>query len=257
MTSPRDEILAAAARLRLDAFAKYEKHFVPKQTFEANLSALLKEQCRISDETRLKRRVRYAGFPQVKTLDTFVRSKDFLPNLNFDEFNELASCKFIDEKCDIVAIGPSGRGKTHAALAIGYAAVELGYSVRFKQASEMVNEMMEARSEKCLTDYIRTLNRCQFLIIDEVGYLNYDLAAASLLFNVVSARYERASTMYTSNREFSKWPQFIGDEALASAIIDRIAHHAIILNMNGPKGWRLEHARSKQQAPPAKNSKGA
>ena len=114
-------------------------------------------------------------------------------------------------------------------------------------ASDLVNEMSEAKNEKQLTDYIRVLNRCQLLIIDEVGYLNYDTNASSLLFQVVSTRYEKASTLYTTNLEFSKWAKFIGDELLASAIVDRIAHRAIILNMNGPKGWRLEHARSKQQ----------
>ena len=107
--------------------------------------------------------------------------------------------------------------------------------------------MSEAKSEKHLADYIRTLNRCQLLIIDEVGYLNYDINASSLLFQIVSARYEKASTFYTTNLEFSKWKDFIGDEMLASAIVDRIAHHAIILNMNGGRGWRLEHARSKRQ----------
>jgi DNA replication protein DnaC len=107
--------------------------------------------------------------------------------------------------------------------------------------------MSESKSEKQLTDYVRTLNRCQCLILDEVGYLNYDLATASLLFQVISSRYEKASTIYTTNLEFSRWGQFVGDEDLASAIVGRIAHQAIILNMNGSKGWRLEHARSKQQ----------
>jgi DNA replication protein DnaC len=77
--------------------------------------------------------------------------------------------------------------------------------------------------------------------------LNYDLAASSLLFQVISARYEKASTVYTTNLEFSRWKHFVGDEDLASAIVGRIAHQAIILNMNGPKGWRLDHARSKRQ----------
>ena len=111
----------------------------------------------------------------------------------------------------------------------------------------MVNEMSEAKSEKHLTDYIRKINRCQLLILDEVGYLNYDLSSSGLLFQVISARYERSSTLFTTNLAFSKWKQFIGDEALASAIVGRIAHQAIILNMNGPKGWRLENARSKRQ----------
>ena len=247
MNDKKEAIQKAANRLRLSAFSQYETYTKPILSLEENLLNLLQEQVRLSDDQRINRRIRYAGFPQIKTFSTFVMSKEHLPHLNFDEFRELETCSFIDDKNDIVAVGPSGRGKTHAALAIGYEAVKRGYNVRFKKASDLVNEMSEAKSEKHLVDYIRTLNRCHLLIIDEVGYLNYDVSASSLLFQVVGNRYEKTSTLYTTNLEFSRWAQFIGDDTLASAIVDRIAHHAIILNMNGPKGWRLEHARSKKQ----------
>jgi len=247
MNDNKEAIQKAATRLRLNAFVHYEAYTNTKHSFEENLCNILQEQVRLSDEQSLRHRIRYAGFPQIKTFDTFIMSKEYLPHLNFDELRELSDCTFIKEKNDIVAIGPAGRGKTHAALAIGYEAVKLGYSVRFKKASDLVNEMSEAKSEKHLVDYIRTLNRCNLLIIDEVGYLNYDVSASSLLFQVVGNRYEKASTLYTTNLEFARWAQFIGDDTLASAIVDRIAHHAVILNMNGPKGWRLENARSKKQ----------
>lgn len=247
MNDKKDAIQKAASHLRLSAFAKYEAYTNTKHSFEENLYSLLQEQVRLHDEQRLSRRIRCAGFPQIKTFETFIMCKEHLPHLNFDEFRELSTCAFIEDKNDVVAIGPAGMGKTHAALAIGYEAVKRGYNVRFKKASDMVNEMSEARSEKHLVDYIRILNRCDLLIIDEVGYLNYDISASSLLFQVVGNRYEKASTLYTTNLIFAQWAQFIGDKTLATAIVDRIAHHAIILNMNGPKGWRLEHARSKQQ----------
>ena len=247
MNEQREAIGKATARLRLPAFSQYEKLIDPKHSFESNLLKLLEEQVRLADVCRLDRRIRYAGFPQIKTFDTFVMSEEHLPHLNFDELLELQTCTFIEEKDDVVAIGPEGRGKTHVVLAIGYEAVKRGYSVKFKRASDLVNEMSEAKSEKHLAEYIRTLNRCHCLILDEVGYLNYDLATSSLLFQVISARYEKASTIYTTNLDFSRWGQFVGDEDLASAIVGRIAHRAIILNMNGPKGWRLDHARSKRQ----------
>jgi DNA replication protein DnaC len=250
MNEVKEAIKKASARLRLGAFSQYEKYIKPKQPFEDNLYSILEEQVKLADEYRLNRRTRYAGFPQIKTLDTFVLSKEHLPHLNFDEFLELASCAFIDGKNDVVAIGPTGKGKTHASLGIGYEAVKRGYSVKFKKASDLVNEMAEAKSGKHLVEYIRVLNRTQLLILDEVGYLNYEKDAADLLFQVVSSRYEKASTFYTTNLEFSKWKDFIGNDMLAAAIVDRIAHHAIILNMNGSKGWRLEHARSKQQRRP-------
>jgi len=247
VSEQKEAIQKAAARLRLGAFSHYEKWIDTKRPFEENLCCLLDEQVRMADEQRLKRRISYAGFPQVKTFDTFVLSGEHLPNLNFDDLRELQTCAFLDEKDDVVAFGPEGRGKTHAALALGYEAVKRGYSVKFKRASDMVNEMAEAKSEKHLTEYIRALSRCDCLILDEVGYLDYDLAASGLLFQVISTRYEKASTIYTTNLPFSEWEQFISNKRLASAIVGRIAHRAIILNMNGPTGWRLEHARSKRQ----------
>jgi len=247
MNEQKEAIKKAAARLRLTVFSQYEKHIDPKNSFEENLYALLQEQVLLSDEDRFKRRVRYAGFPQIKTFDTFVMSEEHLPNLNFDELRSLKDCSFIEEKANVVALGPSGRGKTHTALAIGYEAVKRGYSVRFKRASDMVNEMSEAQTEKQLTDYIKSINRCQLLIVDEVGYLEYDKNSANLLFQVVGARCEIASTVYTTNLPFSEWKQFIKNERLAVAIVGRIAHNAVILNMNGPKDWRLENTRSKQQ----------
>ena len=244
----KEAIQKATARLRLNAFAQYEKLINPQHSFEDNLCRLLEEQVRLADVQRLKYRIRYAGFPQIKTFDTFVMSPEYLPNINFDELRELETCTFIDEKYDVVAIGPEGRGKTHVALAIGYEAVKRGYSVKFKRASNLVNELLESKNEKRLSEYIRNLNRCQCLIIDELGYLNYEPATSSLLFQIIGDRYEKASTFYTTNLDFSCWDKFVGDKNMASAIVGRIAHRAIILNMNGTKGWRLEHARSKKQS---------
>ena len=96
------------------------------------------------------------------------------------------------------------------------------------RVSDLINEMREAQTDKKLADYLRMINRCQLLILDEMGYLNFDLSAANLLFQVIGARYETASTFYTTNVPFSGWAQFIGDEGLATAIVDRIAHRPLI-----------------------------
>ena len=182
----------------------------------------------------------------LKTSHAGVNHDNRLPNLNFDEVRELASCKFIDEKIDICAVGPSGHGKTHIALAIGVEAIRRGYSVKFRRACDLINEMSEAKSEKHLAEYSRMMTRCSLLIIDEVTYLNYDEAAANLLYQIIGARYETGSTLYTSNLKFSEWPQIIGSNVLTNAIVTRIAHNSVILDMNGPKAWRLEHARSRR-----------
>jgi len=245
MNDIQADISKAANDLGLSVFASYGKYINTSLPFEDNLLGLLKEQTIEADNARIKRRIRYSGFPLVKTLDTFELSQERFPYLNLNEFHELASCHFIEQKEDVAAVGPPGFGKTHAAIAIGYEAIKRGYSVRFKRASDLINEMSEAKSEKILKSYIKTLNRCRLLILDEIGFFPYDPAASSFLFQIISARYETGSTFFTSNYPFSKWTQFIKDEDVVSALVSRISHHSIVLNMNGPKTWRLEHARSR------------
>ena len=245
-----DELRSGISRLANDlyipVFASYFKHINSKASFEENLYSLLFLQQQASFEKRVGRRLRTAGFPYVKTINMFKMSEEHLPNLNFDEVRELTTCKFIDEKVDVCAIGPSGHGKSHLALAIGYEAVRRGYSVKFRRACDLINEMKEAKTEKHLIEYSRMMTRCSLLIIDDVGYFNYDEAAANLLYQIVGARYETGSTFYTSNLKFSEWPQFIGNNALTNAIVTRIAHNSIVLDMNGPKAWRLENVRSRR-----------
>jgi len=242
----RTAISKVANELYLTIFSQYRKYITPKSSFEENLYALLLEQSQVAFQNRVKRRVKAAGFPLVKTLDMFEMSKDYLPNLDFDEVRELTTCKFIEEKVDVCAFGPAGHGKSHLSLAIGYEAIKRGYTVKFRRASDLINEMVEAKSEKELSDYIRLMSRCSLLIIDEIGYFDYDMAASSMLFQIIGARYEIGSTFYTSNHTFSEWAKFIGQDTLAKAIVTRIAHQAILLDMNGPKEWRLEHARSRR-----------
>jgi len=244
MNNIKPDIAKIAKDLGLSIFAQYEKYIKTGRPFEENLLELLKEQAIEANNAKVQRRIRYSGFPIVKTFDTFEITPERYPHLNLNELRELSSCRFIEEKADVVAIGPAGVGKTHSSIAAGYEAIKHGYSVRFKRAFDLINEMSEAKSEKRLTSYIKTLNRCQLLIIDEIGYLPYDATASSFLFQIISARYETASTFYSTNYEFSKWPQFMRDKEMVKAIVSRIAHQAIILNMNGSKAWRLEHARS-------------
>jgi len=246
MNSIQPDIAKIARGLGLSIFAQYEKYIKTGRPFEENLLELLKEQAILADNARVQRRIRYSGFPTVKTFDNFEMTKERYPHLNINEFNELSSCRFIEEKADVVAIGPAGHGKTHTAIAVGYEAIKHGYSVRFKRAFDLVNEMSEAKSEKGLARYIKALNKCQLLILDEIGFLPFDSTASGLLFQIISARYETASTFYSTNYEFSKWPQFMDDEEMVKAIVSRIAHQAIILNMNGPNAWRLDHARSRR-----------
>jgi len=242
----KNDISKLANELYISVFAQYGKYISSKASFEENLYTLLSEQYQISFQKRVARRLKTAGFPNVKTMDMFVMSNEYLPNLNFDEVRELMTCKFIDEKIDICVVGPAGRGKTHLALAIGYEAVCRGYSVKFRRVCDLITELKEAKSEKHLNDHMRLLSRCSLLILDEFGYMNYDIESANFLYQIIGARYETGSTFYTSNLNFSEWVTFLGnDEKLAAAIATRIAHNSIVLDTNGPKDWRLEHARSR------------
>ena len=249
-----DELKSGISKLSnelyISVFAQYGKYVNPKVSFEENLYTLLSEQYQVSFQKRVARRLKTAGFPNLKTMNEFSMSEEYLPKLNFYEVRELATCKFIDEKTDICAIGPAGRGKTHLALAIGYEAVRRGYSVKFRRACDLITELKEAKSDKHLAEHMRLMSRCALLIIDEIGYLDYDIASANLLYQIIGARYETGSTFYTSNLVFSEWKSFLcNDERLANAIVTRIAHNSVILDMNGPKDWRLEHAKSIRTKP--------
>jgi DNA replication protein DnaC len=134
--------------------------------------------------------------------------------------------------------GNSGTGKTHMAIAIGIQACEQNYRVAFRTAAALINEMAEAKNENRLSIYIKQFRKIDLLIVDELGYVTFDLNAAELLFQLLATRYETMSTIITSNLGFSDWVKVFHDRTLTAAILDRITHHALILNMNG-KSFRL------------------
>lgn len=196
----------------------------------------------------IKRRIKQTGFPIQKTIDTFVFNKEKLPYLNQEEVTQIMLCDFIRNRTNVVAIGNSGTGKTHLMTAIGMEAIRKGYSVKFRRASDLVTQLSEAQSDKHLSSMLNSLNKCQLLLLDELGYLTLDQKSSSLLFQVLAARYEVRSTIVTSNLEFSKWPDFIGDPIMATALVDRLIHRSSILNMNG-EGYRINDGRKLQQKP--------
>ncbi len=239
ITDPSIKIKELAKKLTLPIFADYKRYLNPKSNFEENLEMLLDREYNGKDERRIQRRIKNAGFNVVKTLDTFNISR--LQNVKKEEIDELASCKFIDEKKNCIAIGNSGGGKTHLLGALGVEAIKKGYTVKFRTASDIITQMSEAKDKNELSKYLKSINNCSVLIIDELGYIAYDIKASNLLFQVFAARYETKSTMITTNLKFSEWVKFLGDETLATALIDRLVHKSHILNMNGPS-YRLEES---------------
>ena len=193
----------------------------------------------------VERRIRAARFPAVKSLDTF----DFpsIPSVNKALVMELARCEYVQHRENVIAVGNSGTGKTHVALALrqaqeGLAACQRGMSVGFTTAAGLVHELMEARDERRLLNLQRQLSRLNLLVIDELGFVPLSRTGAELLFEVFSQRYERGSTLVTTNLPFDEWSEVFGSERLTGALLDRLTHHAHILEMNG-ESYRLKHSR--------------
>ena len=192
------------------------------------------------DRRATERRIKAAKFPVVKTLDTF--EFPALPKLNKKLVLELARCEFIDRRENVLALGNSGTGKSHLALALGMAACQGGYRVRFTTAAALVHELLEARDERRLLRFQKQLAQQDLLIVDELGYVPLSKTGAELLFEVFSQRYEQSSTMVTSNLPFNEWTEILGSERMTGALLDRLTHHVHILEMNGDS-FRLKQSK--------------
>jgi DNA replication protein DnaC len=206
----------------------------------------LTEQELLDRERRAtERRIHQARFPVVKSLDTF----EFLalPSVNKALVLELARCQFLLRRENVLLLGNSGTGKTHLALALGLAACQRGHGVRFTTAAALVHELMEAKDEKRLLRFQKQLASYELLIVDELGFVPLSKSGAELLFEVFSRRYERGSTLVTSNLPFQEWTGIFGSERLTGALLDRLTHHVHILEMNG-ESYRLKQSKRKRSA---------
>ena len=195
------------------------------------------------DRRKVERRIKAAKFPVVKSLDSF----DFtaIPKLNKMQVLELARCEWIERRENVIALGPSGTGKTHVALGLALAACQKGLSVGFTTAAALVSEMMEARDERRLLRFQKQMAAYKLLIIDELGFVPLSKTGAELLFELISQRYERGATLITSNLPFDEWTETLGSERLTGALLDRITHHVNILEMNGDS-YRLAQSRARK-----------
>lgn len=208
------------------------------------LHALLEEELTARRARRVQRRIKEARFPQLRRLSD-LDAKELPKGVSLELLNELARGEYIVESSNIIAVGPSGTGKTHVCDALGLAACEQGKRVRRYTATGLVSELEEAQEKKQLHRYLQRFGKHDLVVVDELVYMPISEHGADLFFQALSERHERGSVIVNTNLPFDEWGQIFRTERLAVALLDRLTHRAQILEMNG-KSYRLKSARKRK-----------
>jgi DNA replication protein DnaC len=204
------------------------------------IDALLAEEFTLRENRRIKTALVMARLSTIKTLAGFDFS--FQPSLDKNRIMALAELKFIDRAEVLHLVGPPGTGKSHLSVALGVEAIKAGRSVYFTTLADLVSVLAKAEREGALREKIRFLCRFALLIVDEIGYLPVTPGGGNLFFQLVNARYEKGAMILTSNRGFAEWGEVFGDPVVATALLDRLLHHAIVIQIEGSSYRLRQHA---------------
>lgn len=204
------------------------------------IEILLDQEVKSRRASAIDTRMRLSGIPVRKTLEDFDLS--FQPSIDKALFDDLRTLRFIHNADNLILLGAPGVGKSHLAIGFGVAAIEAGFSVYYLTSSVMIEKLKKANHRGTMEKALKTLAKFKVLIVDEIGYLPMDKEGAHLFFQLVSRRYERGTTIFTSNKSYSEWGEVLGDNIIASAVLDRILHHSITMNIKG-ESYRLRSRR--------------
>lgn len=215
-----------------------------KISYQQFLYNLLKQQATLRIDNSVKTKIKKAKFPFIKTIEEYDFS--YQPEVDERLIRELSELNFMDKAKNIIFVGPPGVGKTHLAVGIGIKSAMQRKRVLFLNAEELITELISANHSNRIAEYIESLSRIDLLIIDELGYLEVNKAASSLFFKLISRRYEKKSTIITTNKPFEEWDDIFGDEVVAAAILDRILHHCYPFLIKG-KSYRMKELFKKME----------
>ena len=231
-----NQLLNNLEELKLDKIREYYPNYVDEATKENKtlteaLLDLTKKEIEYRNERASQIQITVSAFPYRKELSDF--DFDYQPSINKKEIMELNNLGFLERHDNILFVGPSGVGKTHLATSIGITAAKKRYSVYFISCHDLITQLNKAHYENKLENKLKHFCRYELLIIDEIGYLPVDQQGANLFFQLIAKRYEKKSTIITTNQTFNKWGNVFSDSVLANAILDRLLHHSTVVNIKG------------------------
>lgn len=201
------------------------------------LVRILNDELDIRKEKRCESSIRTARFPFIKTINSF--DFNYQKSIDAKQIKEFAKARWVANGDNIIFLGPPGVGKTHLAVALGIEAIKQGYKTLFITAQALLTTLAKAHSENRLDEKLKYICQTKLLIIDEIGYIPFDRQGANLFFQLIAKRYEKGSLILTSNQPYTGWGDIFGDRVIATAILDRLLHHSITINIKGDS-YRLK-----------------